>query len=94
MMSRKDGFLALLVVVVWGLNFVVIKVGLHHMPPLLLAGIRQSFDPAFAQQAVEHSRQCAEIDRQHFFKFNRGNTSRAAYRAQHFKLCCGDIQRR
>lgn len=29
MMSRKDGFLALLVVVVWGLNFVVIKVGLH-----------------------------------------------------------------
>ncbi|EBO5658827.1 O-acetylserine/cysteine exporter [Salmonella enterica] len=40
MMSRKDGFLALLVVVVWGLNFVVIKVGLHHMPPLLLAGLR------------------------------------------------------
>ncbi|MFR4488516.1 MAG: amino acid transporter, partial [Escherichia coli] len=26
-MSRKDGVLALLVVVVWGLNFVVIKVG-------------------------------------------------------------------
>ncbi|HBI9747244.1 TPA: amino acid transporter, partial [Escherichia coli] len=25
-MSRKDGVLALLVVVVWGLNFVVIKV--------------------------------------------------------------------
>ena len=25
-MSRKDGLLALLVVVVWGLNFVVIKV--------------------------------------------------------------------
>ena len=40
MMSRKDGFLALLVVVVWGLHFVVIKVGLHHMPPLLLAGLR------------------------------------------------------
>lgn len=39
-MSRKDGFLALLVVVAWGLNFVVIKVGLHHMPPLLLAGLR------------------------------------------------------
>ncbi len=30
-MSRKDGVLALLVVVVWGLNFVVIKVGLHNM---------------------------------------------------------------
>jgi O-acetylserine/cysteine efflux transporter len=30
----------LLVVVVWGLNFVVIKVGLHNMPPLMLAGLR------------------------------------------------------
>lgn len=39
-MSRKDGLLALLVVVVWGLNFVVIKVGLHNMPPLMLAGLR------------------------------------------------------
>lgn len=39
-MTRKDGLLALLVVVVWGLNFVVIKVGLHQMPPLLLAGLR------------------------------------------------------
>jgi O-acetylserine/cysteine efflux transporter len=39
-MTRKDGLLALLVVVVWGLNFVVIKIGLHNMPPLLLAGLR------------------------------------------------------
>lgn len=39
-MTRKDGLLALLVVVVWGLNFVVIKVGLHAMPPLLLAALR------------------------------------------------------
>ncbi|VYU80792.1 O-acetylserine/cysteine exporter [Metakosakonia massiliensis] len=39
-MTRKDGLLALLVVVAWGLNFVVIKVGLHNMPPLLLAGLR------------------------------------------------------
>lgn len=39
-MSRKDGVLALLVVVVWGLNFVVIKVGLHNMPPLMLTGLR------------------------------------------------------
>ncbi|MDA8480212.1 O-acetylserine/cysteine exporter [Citrobacter sp. Awk 4] len=39
-MSRKDGLLALLVVVVLGLNFVVIKVGLHNMPPLMLAGLR------------------------------------------------------
>ncbi|RAU37839.1 O-acetylserine/cysteine exporter [Enterobacter sp. RIT418] len=39
-MTRKDGLLAMLVVVVWGLNFVVIKVGLHNMPPLMLAGLR------------------------------------------------------
>ena len=39
-MTRKDGSLALLVVVVWGLNFVVIKLGLHNMPPLMLAGLR------------------------------------------------------
>ncbi|MGL5602664.1 MAG: O-acetylserine/cysteine exporter [Silvania sp.] len=39
-MTRKDGLLALLVVVVWGLNFVVIKIGLHNMPPLMLAGLR------------------------------------------------------
>ena len=39
-MTRKDGLLALLVVVVWGLNIVVIKLGLHNMPPLMLAGLR------------------------------------------------------
>jgi len=39
-MTRKGGLLALLVVVVWGLNFAVIKVALHNMPPLMLAGLR------------------------------------------------------
>ncbi|EJF30403.1 O-acetylserine/cysteine exporter [Enterobacter sp. TMH.L2] len=39
-MTRKDGLLALLVVVIWGVNFVVIKLGLHNMPPLMLAGLR------------------------------------------------------
>jgi len=39
-MTRKDGLLALLVVIAWGLNFVVIKVGLHNMLPLMLAGLR------------------------------------------------------
>ncbi|WP_039058342.1 O-acetylserine/cysteine exporter [Enterobacter sp. Bisph1] len=39
-MTRKDVLLAMLVVVAWGLNFVVIKVGLHDMPPLMLAGLR------------------------------------------------------
>ncbi|QKJ85011.1 O-acetylserine/cysteine efflux transporter [Paramixta manurensis] len=39
-MSVKDMLLALCVVVAWGINFVVIKVGLHDMPPFLLAGLR------------------------------------------------------
>ncbi|MGG2396740.1 EamA family transporter [Pseudomonas sp. SH1-B] len=39
-MSPKDLLLALLVIVVWGLNFVVIKVGLHGMPPLLMGALR------------------------------------------------------
>ncbi|MCW0354378.1 putative amino-acid metabolite efflux pump [Pantoea ananatis] len=32
--------LALCVVVAWGVNFVVIKLGLQNMPPFLLAGLR------------------------------------------------------
>jgi O-acetylserine/cysteine efflux transporter len=39
-MSFKDKLFALCVVVIWGLNFVVIKLGVDHMPPFLLAGLR------------------------------------------------------
>ncbi len=39
-MSFRDRLLALTIVLVWGVNFVVIKVGLQGMPPLLLAGLR------------------------------------------------------
>ena len=39
-MSLKDMFVALCVVIIWGVNFVVIKVGLSDMPPFLLAGLR------------------------------------------------------
>ncbi|MCE0495881.1 EamA family transporter [Vibrio salinus] len=39
-MSIRDRFLALIIVMVWGINFVIIKVGLEGMPPLLLAGLR------------------------------------------------------
>jgi O-acetylserine/cysteine efflux transporter len=39
-MSPKDLLLALIVVVVWGVNFVVIKVGLHGIPPMLLGALR------------------------------------------------------
>ena len=39
-MTPKDLLLALLVIVVWGLNFVVIKVGLHGMPPMLMGALR------------------------------------------------------
>ncbi len=42
-MSFRDRLLALTIVLVWGINFVVIKVGLQGMPPLLLAGLRFTF---------------------------------------------------
>lgn len=41
-MSPKDLLLALVVVLAWGVNFVVIKVGLHGVPPLLLGALRFS----------------------------------------------------
>jgi len=39
-MTPRDVFLALLVVVLWGLNFVAIKWGVEAMPPLLLTALR------------------------------------------------------
>lgn len=39
-MSPKDFSLALIVIVVWGLNFVLIKIGLHGVPPMLLGALR------------------------------------------------------
>jgi O-acetylserine/cysteine efflux transporter len=39
-MSSRDLLLALVVIVVWGLNFVVIMTGLQHMPPLLMGAMR------------------------------------------------------
>lgn len=39
-MSVRDRFLAFCIVIIWGVNFVVIKVGLYDMPPFLLAGLR------------------------------------------------------
>lgn len=40
MMAMKDLLLALVVIVAWGVNFVVIKVGLHGVPPMLLGALR------------------------------------------------------
>jgi O-acetylserine/cysteine efflux transporter len=39
-MSRRDILLATVVAAVWGLNFVVIEVGLRELPPLLFAALR------------------------------------------------------
>lgn len=39
-MSGSDSILGLVVVVIWGLNFIAIKVGLHDIPPLLLGALR------------------------------------------------------
>ena len=39
-MSPRDLGFAMLVILVWGLNFVVIKVGLNDLPPMLLGAMR------------------------------------------------------
>jgi O-acetylserine/cysteine efflux transporter len=39
-MPLRDLLLALVVVVVWGINFVIAKVGLQGVPPMLLGGLR------------------------------------------------------
>jgi O-acetylserine/cysteine efflux transporter len=39
-MAPKDLLRALVVVLAWGVNFVVIKVGLHGVPPMLLGALR------------------------------------------------------
>src|SRR3989338_527551 len=39
-MQPKDLLLALVVIIVWGMNFVVIKIGLDNMPPMLLGALR------------------------------------------------------
>ncbi|GAB7127302.1 O-acetylserine/cysteine exporter [Silvimonas sp. JCM 19000] len=39
-MPIKDWITALTVIVVWGVNFVVIKLGLHGVPPMLLGALR------------------------------------------------------
>lgn len=39
-MAIRHLMLALMIVVVWGVNFVIIKFGLHNVPPLLLGALR------------------------------------------------------
>ncbi|MDU4960151.1 MAG: EamA family transporter [Sporomusaceae bacterium] len=39
-MSGRDIFLGIIIVVIWGLNFIAIKVGLTDVPPLLLGALR------------------------------------------------------
>ena len=39
-MSTRDRLLAVLVAVVWGVNFLVLHVALEHFPPIFLAGAR------------------------------------------------------
>lgn len=42
-LSLRDALLALAVTAVWGSNFVVIHIGLEHLPPLLFAALRFTF---------------------------------------------------
>ncbi len=39
-MTFKDTLRALLVVVIWGLNFPIIKIGLEELPPILFSALR------------------------------------------------------
>lgn len=39
-MTLKDTLLAFVIILVWGVNFVVIAVGLDTMPPILMGGLR------------------------------------------------------
>ena len=41
-LSFRDLMLALLVIIVWGVNFAVIRIGLNSLPPLLFAALRFS----------------------------------------------------
>ncbi len=41
-MPAKEWLAALVVIIAWGLNFVVIKLGLSEIPPLLLGALRFS----------------------------------------------------
>jgi O-acetylserine/cysteine efflux transporter len=42
-MSPKDLLIAFVVIIAWGVNFVVIKLGLHGVPPMLLGALRFTF---------------------------------------------------
>jgi O-acetylserine/cysteine efflux transporter len=42
-LTLRDGLLALAVMAVWGTNFVVIRLGLDDLPPLLFAALRFTF---------------------------------------------------
>ncbi len=42
-LSLRDALLTLAVMVVWGTNFVIIRIGVEHFPPLLFACLRFAF---------------------------------------------------
>ena len=42
-MSLRDFILALVVVTIWGLNFIALKIGLAEIPPVLMCSLRFFF---------------------------------------------------
>ena len=42
-MKKKDLVMALMVVIIWGVNFTVIRLGLNGVPSMLLAALRYTF---------------------------------------------------
>jgi drug/metabolite transporter (DMT)-like permease len=65
-LSVRHALLALAVTIVWGTNFVVIKVGLGQLPPLTFAALRfaLAFAPAalFLRRFVKNARRFAHFD--------------------------------
>ena len=55
-MSPRHSLLALLVVVIWGLNFVVIDAGLVDVPPLVFLALRLWFDMAQVRLVASEER--------------------------------------
>ena len=39
-MIRKDMFLALIIIIAWGFNFIVMRWGLDELTPMMLGGLR------------------------------------------------------
>ena len=77
-MSPKDLLLALVVIIAWGLNFVVIKVGLDGLPPMLLrARLVMDLDPGGATRPCKGVPGGTTMTVGRLMRFSRGKRGKA-----------------